>query len=208
MSFADGRKALLQYCSNLDVLCPIEEMTIHDLRPETRDENNRHLPKMVGSVYAIIPHDSVWLFTPGSASRRIPQKEWEIPLPLASVVDYSFYPVADVIAFVEQSCVHYQRNYLSELTPESKRTVDPNPFEDSVEWWTPSCRTVPDNSLPTTRWEYFYYPLYIDNKLQACGGRVGEPEPILFGCLGLEKCSRSARTSVPRLQFNKRYSRT
>ena len=132
MDLADGRKALLQYCSNLDTLCPIEEMTIRDLEPDPKDRYNNHLPKMVGSVYAIIHRDSVWLFTPGSASRRIPQKEWEIPLPPASVADYSFYPVADVIAFVEQSCVHYQRNHPSELTPKSKRAVDPNPFEDSV----------------------------------------------------------------------------
>ena len=43
----------------------------------------------------------VRLFIPGSASRRIPRKEWEIPLPVVDLEDFAFFPCADVIAFVE-----------------------------------------------------------------------------------------------------------
>ena len=48
-----------------------------------------------------IVNESVRLFTLGSSSRRIPYKEWEIPLPSVGVQRCDFYPGADIIAFAE-----------------------------------------------------------------------------------------------------------
>lgn len=102
VGLADSRNALHQYRSNVDKLCPIEEEVVRGLGLD----NGKH-STTAGGVHAIIVHDSVWLFTLGSASRGIPQKEWKIPYPLERVAAYSFCPVADVVAFVEQSCVHH-----------------------------------------------------------------------------------------------------
>lgn len=52
-----------------------------------------------GGVCAVLEDDSVRLFTLGSASRRIPDKEWEIPLPVTSPAKCALYPGADVIVF-------------------------------------------------------------------------------------------------------------
>jgi hypothetical protein len=103
-SLADSRKALLQYCSGMDSLCPVGERKVRV------PEDNR-LETTAGGVYANIK-DSVHLFIPGSASRRIPFKEWWIPLPYRAEPDgYAFYPAANVIVFVglsdEMQWVHW-----------------------------------------------------------------------------------------------------
>ena len=103
ISLADSRKALLQYHSNLNTLRPTEERVLDDLQPD--DDN---YATVVGGVYAIVLRDSVRLFNLGSAWRGISRKEWEIPLPVDNLVGYGFYPAADVIAFVELSCVHWR----------------------------------------------------------------------------------------------------
>lgn len=91
-SLADSRKALAQYRSNLDSLCPIEERMVEGLH-----ERDANPARMAGGICAIVRDGSVRLFTPGPASRGIPHKEWKIPvIPL----DYCFYPCADVIAFL------------------------------------------------------------------------------------------------------------
>ena len=103
ISLADSRKAFLQYRSNLDALRPNEERLLDHLRP-----GHGHDATTVGGVYATILRDSVRLVTLGSASRGIPYKEWEIPLPVESLAGYSFYPAADAIAFVDLSCVRWR----------------------------------------------------------------------------------------------------
>ena len=97
ISLAYSQKALLQYRSSLDSLSPIEVKAVSNLTWEDLDEGSM---KTAGGVYTIVK-DPVRLFTLGSASRGIPQKEWEIPLPVVNPAGYSFYPGANVIAFVE-----------------------------------------------------------------------------------------------------------
>lgn len=111
VSLDDSRKALLRYCSSLDSLRPVEEKMMDRKWPEYVE-----LEKPVGGVYPIVNGSSIRLFTMGSASRGIPHKEWEIPLPVVDLACYGFYPGADVIAFVELREPKYIR--LSwELTP-------------------------------------------------------------------------------------------
>ena len=105
INLADSQKALLQYRSGLDSLRPIEVKAVSNLEPDDLDENYM---RAAGGVYAIVK-DPVRLFTLGFVSRGIPQKEWEIPLPVANPAGYSFYPDANVITFVElqeASCVN------------------------------------------------------------------------------------------------------
>jgi len=101
---SESRRAFHQYCSSLGSLRPVEEKAVDDLRiPENYNDS-----KAAGGVYAIMK-ESIQLFTLGSASRGIPHKMWEIPLPCIEVEVYHFYPGADVIAFVEVRevlCVH------------------------------------------------------------------------------------------------------
>ncbi|KAF9653285.1 hypothetical protein BDM02DRAFT_3265533 [Thelephora ganbajun] len=94
IGLAESQKAFLQYRLNLDSLRPIEERTVDNLGPDTGK------PRARGGVYAIVK-ESVRLFSLGSASWRIPYKEWEIPLPGIHPRSYDFYPGADVIAFLE-----------------------------------------------------------------------------------------------------------
>ena len=96
IDLVESRKALHQYLSSLDLLCPIEERSVRILRFEDDIESI----KTVGGVIATVD-ESVRLFTLGSSSRMIPYKGWEIPLPIHALEDYGFYPGADVIAFVE-----------------------------------------------------------------------------------------------------------
>ena len=92
ISLADSREALLRYRSGLDSLRPVEERTVNLQR--------RFQCGASGGAYVIV-NDSIRLFTLGSASRGIPPKEWEIPLPFTYPSGYGFYPGANVIAFVE-----------------------------------------------------------------------------------------------------------
>lgn len=66
---------------------------------EISDINERRI-KVIGGVCAIV-RDSARFVRLGSTSRGIPPKEWEIPLPVADPAEYTHYPGADVIAFVE-----------------------------------------------------------------------------------------------------------
>ena len=101
VDLAESRKALHQYLLNLDLLCPIEERAVENLPVP----DNFDYIKASGGVIAII-YGSVRLFSPGSSSRRIPYKEWEIPLPPIRPGNYGFYPGADIIAFVELQVVY------------------------------------------------------------------------------------------------------
>ena len=104
VSLDDSRKALHQFRSSLDSLRPIEERTV-----DRKSSEYVEFEKPAGGVYPIVDGSSVRLFTLGSASRGIPHKEWEIPLPVAELAGYGFCPGADVIAFVElqeAKCVH------------------------------------------------------------------------------------------------------
>ncbi|KAF9643426.1 hypothetical protein BDM02DRAFT_1471703 [Thelephora ganbajun] len=97
ISLADSKKYFLQYRSNLSSLRPIEKRTVDNLR-----SNHDSYSRAGGGVYAIV-EDSVQLFSLGSASRRIPYKEWEITLPTTNSISrvYGFCPSADVITFIE-----------------------------------------------------------------------------------------------------------
>ena len=104
ISLADSRDAFFRYRSNLESLRPVEKRTVEN--SWTND-----VEVISDGVYAILDdfEDSLRLFTLGSASRGIPHREWEIPLPVIDPVNYCLYPGSDVIAFVEQrgeECVH------------------------------------------------------------------------------------------------------
>ena len=104
IDLAESRRALHQYLSNLNSLCPVEKRSVENLRLQ----NVGDILKASGGVIATV-NESVRLFTLGSSSRRIPHKEWEIPFQTFAVEDYCFYPCADVIAFIElkeEMCVH------------------------------------------------------------------------------------------------------
>lgn len=104
VSLDDSRKALSQLCSSQDSLQPIEERVVERGWPEYVG-----LERPAGGVYPIVNGSSIRLFTLGSASRRIPHKEWEIPLPVVDLTGFGFDPGADVIALVElqqAKCVH------------------------------------------------------------------------------------------------------
>lgn len=79
----------------MDSLRPVEERTIGGLRLE-----DQSFQTIAGGMHAVIKDSRVRLFTPGSSSRGIPYKEWEIPPPFADPEGYDFYPGANVIAFV------------------------------------------------------------------------------------------------------------
>ena len=99
INLVGGKEALNEYYSNLYSLCPVEDRGVPNTASSDFDER-RIKVTTVGGVCAMVK-DSVRLFTLGSASRGIPHKEWEIPLPVADPADYTHYPGADVIAFVE-----------------------------------------------------------------------------------------------------------
>jgi hypothetical protein len=101
VNVAASQNALRQYRSGLDSLRPIEEEMVTKIQVDHGDNI-----KAVGGVFAIASNGPVWLFTLGSVSRGIPQRKWKIPVPIACPVDFTFYPGADVIAFVEQAYVH------------------------------------------------------------------------------------------------------
>ena len=96
VSLVESRNAFVQYRSNLDSLRPVEKRKVKTLKPSPTID----FAKAAGGVYATPAESSVRLFTPGSASRRIPQKEWEVPLPVDQLGGYDFCTSADVIAFV------------------------------------------------------------------------------------------------------------
>lgn len=100
ISLADSRKAFAQYHSNLETLHSIEEKAVAKLGPEYAD-----YIRSTSGVHGIIVRGSVRLYTLGSISRGIPRKEWEIPIPAVDLACYSFHPPADIIAFVDWSCV-------------------------------------------------------------------------------------------------------
>lgn len=104
VSLNDSQKALLQYRTSLGTLRPIEEKTVNSM-----PWWNGNCAEAAGGVYSIIEGGSVRLFTLGSASRGITHKEWRIPVPVAYVSGYCFYPGADVIAFVEHEGLPYVR---------------------------------------------------------------------------------------------------
>ena len=113
ISLVDSQKALLRYHSSLDSLRPIEVKAVSNLEQEDLDEDYM---STAGGVYAIIK-DPVRLFTLGSVSRGIPQKEWEIPLPVANPAGYGFYIGANVIAFVEMRRAARANLSLESLSP-------------------------------------------------------------------------------------------
>jgi hypothetical protein len=99
VSLTDSREALLRYRSNPDPLYRIRKVR-HDPLSSTRT---------AGGVYATVKDGSVRLFTLSSPSWGMQHREWKIPLPVADLWDYCFYPGANVIAFVglqEPQCVH------------------------------------------------------------------------------------------------------
>ena len=105
VSLEHSRKALLRYCESLDALQPIEERIVDRNWPEHMESE-----RPAGGIFPTITGSSARLFAPGSASRGIPHKEWEIPLPDIDLASYGFYPCADVIALVElqeAKCVHW-----------------------------------------------------------------------------------------------------
>ena len=96
IDLAESGKALSQHLSNLYQLRPAEGWEAKNLRVKDNVDN----VKSSGGVIAIV-NESVRLFVLGSSSRKIPSKEWEIPLPPIELENYGFYPAADIIAFVE-----------------------------------------------------------------------------------------------------------
>jgi hypothetical protein len=91
-------RASLQSTSSLNSLRPMEVSTVEN--PPTGYERST---VAAGGVYAIAK-SSVRLFAPGSVSRGVPYKEWEIPIPILGGFKrrcYGFYPGANVIAFAE-----------------------------------------------------------------------------------------------------------
>ena len=96
IGLVENRRALQQYLSNLDLLCPVKEWEVENR--QTRDDI--HL-RTAGGVIATVVNESVQLFTLGSSSRRIPYKEWKIPHLVVIIENYGFCPGADIIAFVE-----------------------------------------------------------------------------------------------------------
>jgi hypothetical protein len=99
ISLVDSRNALLQYRSNLDSLRPVEKRSFEILQA------GKVVHARSGGGAFAIAKDSVQVFTLGSASRGIPHKEWEIPLPVTDLEDFCLYPGDDVIAFVEKQGV-------------------------------------------------------------------------------------------------------
>jgi hypothetical protein len=95
ISLADSKNALSRYRSSMDSLCPVEKRTVNVWR------DNVDRTRSGGGIYVIF-QDSVRLFALGSASRGIPHREWEIPLPVADPVVCCLCPDGDVIAFVER----------------------------------------------------------------------------------------------------------
>lgn len=93
ISLPDRREALLRYSRGLDSLRPFEQKVLGNFLP----------PQFIRASNGVfgLAGDSLELFVPGSASRRIPQKKWEIPLPVVRVEAYDFYPNADILAVVE-----------------------------------------------------------------------------------------------------------
>jgi len=90
ISLPDRREALLRYSKGLDSLRPFEQKVLGKfLQPQYIRASN--------GVFGLAG-SSLELFVPGSASRRIPQKKWEVPLPTACLEAYDFYPNADVLA--------------------------------------------------------------------------------------------------------------
>lgn len=112
LSLVEKRRALGIYRSNLDSLCPTEERRVNLCVPDDL--------KTIGGVYAMAG-ESVRLFAPGSVSRGIPHKEWEIPLTGIDLRSCGFYPDADIIAFAEireATCVYIRhKNHPCRLTP-------------------------------------------------------------------------------------------
>ena len=72
----ESRKALLRFKSGMDSLCPIEERAVDDPLWSYGCSI-----KTVGGIHAVIGGGSAQLFALGFASRGIPYKQWEIPLP-------------------------------------------------------------------------------------------------------------------------------
>ena len=95
VSLADSQKALLQYRSSMDSLHPIKDKMVECLQTSHTD-----FATSASGVHVIVKNDLARLFTLGSASRGIPHKEWEIPLPDADPGDYDFDSSADVITFI------------------------------------------------------------------------------------------------------------
>jgi len=95
VDLAESQRIFNKYLSNLDSSPVVETRTINSLRTPRCSK----VSKTAGGVLAIVD-ESVLLFTLGSPLRGI-HREWEIPFPCASINNYSFYPDADIIAFVE-----------------------------------------------------------------------------------------------------------
>jgi hypothetical protein len=99
VSLTDSQEALLRYHSNPDPLCQIENVRQDPLNSI----------RTTGGVHAAVKNGLVRLCTLSSPSRGIQHREWKIPLPVAYLWNYCFYPGADVIAFVklrQSGCVY------------------------------------------------------------------------------------------------------
>ncbi|KAF9793389.1 hypothetical protein BJ322DRAFT_1016908 [Thelephora terrestris] len=95
INLADSQNAHSRYCSSMDSLCPVGKMMVSMWR------DNLDRTRSGGGVHVIF-QESVRLFALGSASRGIPHREWEIPLPVADPAGCCLCPDGDVIAFVER----------------------------------------------------------------------------------------------------------
>ena len=84
--------------------------SLRSIEERTVDDPQRYYgssTKTVGGIYASAGGGLASLFAPGSASREIPCKQWEIPLPVTNPEGYDFCPCADVFAIVELKDVEY-----------------------------------------------------------------------------------------------------
>ena len=145
VSLDDSRKALLQYRSSLDSLRPTEVRVADRLWPDQTE-----FEYSAGGVYPNVDGSSLRLFTMGPTSRGVPQKEWEIPLPVVNLAGYGLCPEDDVIAFVDLQEANLVRLVQSSITnppPMLYGFPGRNPSEVSLGWCMSSCRRVPNNSL-------------------------------------------------------------
>ena len=97
IDIAESRKALHQYLSNLDSLCPIEERSVEKLRVE---EHGIDRVRAAGGAIVIVD-EPVRLLALGSSTRR------GDPASAHRIRNYGFYPGADVSAFVEMEDAMY-----------------------------------------------------------------------------------------------------
>jgi len=195
IDLAESRKALRRHLSNLDPFSPVQEWVVDN--PRISDDISNI--KAAGGVIAMI-NESVRLFTLGSSSRKIPHKEWEIPLPTVAPENYGLYPGADIIAFVEVQSVMYVfffKNTRWELTLTWQWYATCHSSEDFVDWWISSLGSEPNHPVLSKRRHRVRDSLCIGIKLPTCGIDKTVRWSV-HGYLGLEKFSSHIRMSALR----------